>query len=429
MAKYDDLEDMFDDDLEDDDDFVVAEDDDDNDDNYSDEEDDDEDDEDNDYEDEDDDEEDARPKKKGLKFGFSGKGSKKKPKEEKPKKETIKSVHGLKRKESKERDPYKESKGSPAKLIIAGVGVVAVIGVIIAAGGVMNSKISKLNSSNENLTQQIASRTINVYVAKRDIAKGDEIIVSGDNANVSLSQIYTSLSSSSYIDDTASGYAQVDIASGMPVMVNDIGNTNPVTALSDAVAEFKAEYTKAKEIPYRITADFVEAGTGNALVESRDLTLDAGANEKAFNIEAESIDGYVLKTIQVDGESVHAYGVSEKSMKQGIVNMYYYTTKGGWGRHEMKGNIRVTYTYVKKSDPSAEETDVFDDSAWIDTTEAANNEESVTTEVSDVDVSEADASNVDTPELSDTPDETTESEATNIQDTETQTEDAPEDVQ
>lgn len=272
-------------------------------------------------------------------------------------------VHGLKKKDG-------GKKGVGGKIAAAGLISAAVVAAGFIGTSAMNGQIRSLKQSNQNLTDQIASQSMNVYTAKRDIKKGDELITSGDQANVELSQIYTSLPETEYISGTTTGYAQVDISAGEPVMAYTIGDTNPVSELNDAIAAVKAEDGKAKEMPYKITADFVDLSTGNTLAESRDLLLDPGANEKAFNTEAETIDGYVLKSIQVDKEGVHAYGVSEKSMKEGIVTMYYFTTKGGWGRHEIKGNIRVTYGYVKKDDPSLSEegsTDVMDDSAWIQT--------------------------------------------------------------
>lgn len=280
-------------------------------------------------------------------------------------------VHGLKKKGSDKK------KGAGGKI----AAVVLIAAAVVAAGFLgsssMNGQIKSLKQSNQNLTDQIASQSMNVYTAKRDIQKGDEIFTSGDSANVELSQVYTSLPETEYISEATTGYAQVDIKVGEPVMANTIGDTNPVSELNDAIAAVKAENSKAKVMPYKITADFVDLNTGNTLAESRDLLLDAGANEKAFNTEAETIDGYVLKSIQVDKEGVHAYGISEKSMKEGIVTMYYFTTKGGWGRHEIKGNIRVTYGYVKKDDPSLQEegaTDVMDDSAWIQTEEETKEE-------------------------------------------------------
>ena len=276
-------------------------------------------------------------------------------------------VHGLKKKDGAKK------KGVGSKIAAAGLISAAVVAAGFIGTSAMNGQIRSLKQSNQNLTDQIASQSMNVYTAKRDIKKGDELITSGDQANVELSQIYTSLPETEYISGTTTGYAQVDISAGEPVMAYTIGDTNPVSELNDAIAAVKAEDGKAKEMPYKITADFVDLNTGNTLAESRDLLLDPGANEKAFNTEAEAIDGYVLKSIQVDKEGVHAYGVSEKSMKEGIVTMYYFTTKGGWGRHEIKGNIRVTYGYVKKDDPSLSEegsTDVMDDSAWIQTEDA-----------------------------------------------------------
>lgn len=290
--------------------------------------------------------------------------SAKEKKRGKAKPEKEKKVYGLKKKEKKTTE---HKTGSPAKLIGAGIAVAAIIGVAGIGLVIMNGRVGRLNQSNQNLTQQIANQSMNVYTAKRDIKKGDAIITSGDNANVDYSQVYTSLSADNYITMDTTGYAQVDIAAGMPIMANDVGDTNPIQDQEAAVEAVREEYTAAKTIPYKITADFVDTD-GKTLAASRDLTLDAGANEKAFNTEAESIDGYVLKSIQVDGDGVHAFGVSEKSMKQGIVSMYYFTTKAGWGRHEIKGNIRVTYTYIKKDDPTLDEEeveDVMDDSAWI----------------------------------------------------------------
>lgn len=310
--------------------------------------------------------------------------SKDRPKKKAPKKKPVKKVHGLKRKEKKEEDPYdKEDRMNHNKLVIAVIGVVAVAAAVGAGGLVASSRIRSVNETNENLTQQIASRTKNVYTAKRDLQAGDAIVTTGEPANVELSQVYTSLSDSAYISADESGYLKVDIEAGLPVMSYDVGDTSPVDDLNNAVDEATSVYRTAKVMPYKITADFIDLETGNSIAESRDLLLDDGANEKAFNTEAESVDGYILKSIQVDGESTHAYGVSEKSMKEGSVSMYYYTTKGGWGRHEIKGNIRVTYGYQKVNDAASEEeatTDIFDDSQWIDNSAEAAAEESADTE-------------------------------------------------
>lgn len=309
---------------------------------------------------------------------------KSKPVKEKKQPKPRNNIHGLKRKEPKEVEVvHANSKGG--KIIPIVIGVIVCAGVIVGAWYIAGRQVNNVKETNQNLTQQIENRTRYVYTAKRDLKAGDEIITSGTDANVELSQIYTSLDESAYIDESSSGYVQVDVKAGMPIMSNEIGATNPETEISAAVEEAVSSYTKAKVMPYKITADFIDLATGNSLAESRDLLLDNGANEKAFNTEAETIDGYALSTIKVDGESVHAYGVSEKSMKQGIVSMYYYTSKGGWGRHEIKGNIRVQFGYVKKADnPNIEETtDVFDDSAWIaeDTTAVEESEESTAEEM------------------------------------------------
>lgn len=318
-------------------------------------------------------EDEAKPKKglfkkKEKPVKKSGKKASAEKKPEKPAK--AKTVHGLKRKETTEDDPYARRGSSHGKLVFVGIGVAVLAAAIGVGGFVANKRVQTVSETNQNLTQQIANRTKNVYTAKRDILIGDEIITTGSDANVELSQVYTSLADSAYISESTSGYAQVNITSGMPVMADEVGDSNPVVELDNAVEEAVAPYLTAKVMPYKITAEYVDLETGNALADERDLLLDNGANEKAFNTEAETIDGYKLSTIKVDGESVHAYGMSEKSMKGGIVSMYYYTTKGGWGRHEMKGNIRVIYGYVKQADAADIESDVFDDSAWIDMEEA-----------------------------------------------------------
>lgn len=317
-------------------------------------------------------------------------GRAKKDKPEKPAKE--KKIHGLKRKETKDVDPYENAKGGHGKIALIAVGAVILIAAIGAGGLVANKRVQAVTETNENLTQQISNRTKNIYTAKRDIKAGDEIVTSGNEANVELSQVYTSLADSAYIAESTTGYAQVDIKAGMPVMANEVADTNPITELNNAVEEAVAPYLEAKTMPYKITAEFIDLSTGDAIAEERDLLLDNGANEKAFNTEADTIDGYKLSTIKVDGESVHAYGISEKSMKGGIVSMYYYTTKGGWGRHEMKGNIRVIYGYLKQTDPAADETDVFDDSAWIEEPEETT-EETVAETTIDPESAETEAEN------------------------------------
>lgn len=339
--------------------------------------------------------EDDNSGEKKSKIGFLKSKNKKNAKDKGAKKDTQtkqKTVHGLKRKEQKEDDPYTKSKAGNGRIVMAGIGAVALIAVIGAGALVANKKIAAVNQTNDNLTQQIASRTKNVYTAKRDLKAGDEIVTTGESANVELSQVYTSLSDSAYISADEVGYALVDIEAGMPVMASEVGETNPVDDMNSAIEEATSIYRMAKEMPYKITADYVDLETGNSLVASRDLLLDDGANEKAFNTEAESIDGYVLKSIQVNGEGTHAYGVCEKSMKEGVVNMFYYTTKGGWGRHEIKGNIRVTFGYEKQDDPNAVATsEVLDDSAWMEDNAAADVVESTITEETLVTDAEAEA--------------------------------------
>lgn len=261
----------------------------------------------------------------------------------------------------------RKSHASVGSILLICTGLV----VFILAGSMLiyveNKNAEQYRIEAENLSSQIASNSVVVYTAKTNIKKGDAIITSGDDANVEKSQIYSSLDASFYIQDSASGYAQVDIKKGSPVMACEVNNTAPDAEIEEAVKKTKDEFNKPAELPYRIYADYIDEETGERLAAAKVLTLDPGANEKAFNLEAEDIEGYKLSSISIGGKAVHAFGISKKELKAGTVTMYYYTGKSGWDRHEIKGNIHVTYGYTSQSVAS----DATDGPAEITATENA----------------------------------------------------------
>lgn len=232
-------------------------------------------------------------------------------------------------------------------LICAGLVIFVLFGSLLIYVKSQNAEQYRIEA--ENLSAQIAANSIVVYTAKEDIKKGDPIITSGDNANAEKSQIYSSIDPSLYIDGTTSSYAQVDIKKGTPIMMCDTGNTAPEDELEKAVQEAKDEMNKPIELPYKLYADYIDEETGATLAGTRPLSLDSGTNEKAFNLEAEDIDGYILSSISIDGKAVHAFGISKKELRAGTVIMYYYTGKSGWDRHEIKGNIHVTFGYTNQN--------------------------------------------------------------------------------
>ena len=233
---------------------------------------------------------------------------------------------------------------------------------------VENKNAEQYRAEAENLSSQIAANSIVVYTAKTNIKRGDSVITSGDDANVEKSQIYSSLDPSLYIQDTASGYVQVDIKKGSPVMACEVNDMAPDAELEEAVQKTKDEFNRPAELPYRIYADYVDEKTGERVAATKVLALNPGVNEKAFNLDAEDVEGYKLSSISISGKAVHAFGISKKELKAGTVTMYYYTGKSGWDRHEIKGNIHVTYGYTSQNPAPA---DSASEEAGIPDTEEA----------------------------------------------------------
>ena len=257
------------------------------------------------------------------------------------------------RKDAPERKPERKSHASVGSILLICTGLVIFVLVGSTLIYVENKNAEQYRAEAENLSSQIAANSIVVYTAKTNIKRGDSIVTSGDDANVEKSQIYSSLDPSLYIQDTASGYAQVDIKKGSPVMACEVNDMAPDAELEEAVQKTKDEFNKPAELPYRIYADYVNEKTGERVAATKVLALAPGVNEKAFNLDAEDVEGYKLSSISIDGKAVHAFGISKKELKAGTVTMYYYTGKSGWDRHEIKGNIHVTYGYANQNPASA----------------------------------------------------------------------------
>lgn len=266
------------------------------------------------------------------------------------------------RKNAPERKPERKSHTSVGSILLICTGLVIFVLVGSMLIYVENKNAEQYRAEAENLSSQIAANSIIVYTAKTNIKKGDSIVTLGDDANVEKSQIYSSLDPSLYIQDTASGYAQVDIKKGSPVMACEVNDMAPDAELEEAVQKTKDEFNRPAELPYRIYADYVDEKTGERVAATKVLALDPGVNEKAFNLDAEDVEGYKLSSISIGGKAVHAFGISKKELKAGTVTMYYYTGKSGWDRHEIKGNIHVTYGYTRQNpasaDISSEETEI-----------------------------------------------------------------------
>ena len=252
-------------------------------------------------------------------------------------------------------------KFSPA--IIAMIALAALFAVIIVLGAAsFRSKISTLSNSNTDLMQQMANIRQNVYIATNDIHMGDKIVYNGAGANVELTQVYTSVDPTLYVTAEDEGLAQVDIKAGTPVTLAMVGDTDPNERMEPERIIEEVPVEEQIIIPYQITADYINQLTGEKIAESMELQLDAGSNEKAFNMKEAVIDGYVLKSIKIEGNSVHSFGAVKKNLKAGPVMLYYYTNKRGWARVEIKGNIRVEYAYVPEATVGeAEQTETVDE--------------------------------------------------------------------
>lgn len=258
------------------------------------------------------------------------------------------------RKDAPEGQDGRKSRVSVGSILLICTGLVIFVLVGSMLIYVENKNAEQYRAEAENLSSQIAANSIVVYTAKTNIKRGDSVITSGDDANVEKSQIYSSLDPSLYIQDTASGYAQVDIKKGSPVMACEVNDMAPDAELEEAVQKTKDEFNRPAELPYRIYADYVDEKTGERVAATKVLALDPGVNEKAFNLDAEDVEGYKLSSISIGGKAVHAFGISKKELKAGTVTMYYYTGKSGWDRHEIKGNIHVTYGYTSQNPASAD---------------------------------------------------------------------------
>lgn len=272
------------------------------------------------------------------------------------------------RKDTPEGQGGRKSRVSVGSILLICTGLVIFVLVGSMLIYVENKNAEQYRAEAENLSSQIAANSIVVYTAKTNIKRGDSVITSGDDANVEKSQIYSSLDPSLYIQDTASGYAQVDIKKGSPVMACEVNDMAPDAELEEAVQKTKDEFNRPAELPYRIYADYVDEKTGERVAATKVLALDPGVNEKAFNLDAEDVEGYKLSSISIGGKAVHAFGISKKELKAGTVTMYYYTGKSGWDRHEIKGNIHVTYGYTSQNPAPADSTSV---EAGIQDTEEA----------------------------------------------------------
>ena len=232
--------------------------------------------------------------------------------------------------------------------LIALLALAIFLAVVVFIGGTsMQSRIKALTASNTEMMNQMVNIRQNVYVASQDIAMGDKIVYSGAATNVELTQVYTSVDSTLYVSASDEGLAQVDIKAGTPITMQMVGSVNPLERMAPERIIEEVPVEEQIVIPYQITADFIDLKTGERIAPSVDLQLDPGINEKAFNMKEATMDGWILRSIKIEGNSVHSFGAIKKNLKAGTVWLYYYTNKRGWARVEIKGNIRVEYAYIK----------------------------------------------------------------------------------
>lgn len=224
--------------------------------------------------------------------------------------------------------------------------------------GMVQSQFASLNTNNQELAEELSTVRQNLYVANRNILAGEEIVYIGENANVNIMQVYSSVDKDIYLYEDVPGYAQVDIKVGTPLytsMVGDMKADEPAEPQEPERIVEEVEVPETISIPYTITATFFDnAKEPTQLLEPRTINLSAGVGEEAFSSKQEALDGYRLVGIQINGADVHSFGAVRKQMNGQQVFVYYYTDKGGLNRYEIKEDLTVAFTYEALPEREAE---------------------------------------------------------------------------
>ena len=225
-------------------------------------------------------------------------------------------------------------------IVVSAFALCATVAVI--AGFAANQQLISLKEANSQMTKELSDVRKKAYVASKDIAIGDEIVLEGENANVMLTQLYLSTGNELMIDDETSGYAQTDIPAGSPIFEALVSEKPPVEALTpERVVE---EVPESFQIPYTITASHVDVN-GKKIAEPTVISLGSGVGEQAFSLYGEAPEGYYLSSIKVGKVRVYSFGADRLETSDGKSMVYYYTDKTGLTRTEITGDLEVVFTY------------------------------------------------------------------------------------
>ena len=243
--------------------------------------------------------------------------------------------------------------------------------VAVIAGFAANQQLISLKEANSQMTKELSDVRKKAYVASKDIAIGDEIVLEGENANVMLTQLYLSTGNKLMIDSETSGYAQTAIPAGSPIFEALVGEKPPVEALTpERVVE---EVPESFQIPYTITASHVDVN-GKKIAEPTVINLGSGVGEQAFSLYSESPEGYYLSSIKIEKGRVYSFGADRLETSAGKSMVYYYTDKTGLTRTEITEDLEVVFTYKEGSS----EQDVDKDVVIKGVLEHGTNSEAVT---------------------------------------------------
>lgn len=234
--------------------------------------------------------------------------------------------------------------------------VILLIIIISAIAGLsVRERLLTLSSNNEQMMAELSGLRQRIYVAKSDIKAGDEIHLKGELVNIERVQMYSSIDPTLCIDDTATGYAQADIKAGSPVYASLIGKDIPAAAIEPEriVEEVPISY----DIPYKLIAHFIDE-KGKDLLESELIPFHAQITEQAFLTEAKLVDGYVLKSVQINKTPVYSFGAVRIEKEENMAMVYYYTDKTGQQRTEITEDLEVYFTYKKGDKNTLSEADL-----------------------------------------------------------------------
>lgn len=99
------------------------------------------------------------------------------------------------------------------------VTILLVLAIVVCA--IMVVTVKRLNETNVSLATEMTDNKQTVYVATKDIKKGEVLQAEGTGANVELQVIYTGIESYNYIQESDLGSKLlVDVAANMPIMSN-----------------------------------------------------------------------------------------------------------------------------------------------------------------------------------------------------------------